>query len=1194
LSQSPNEVAGLPIQYADYAEWFCNQLTGDKYEKHLEYWAKQLNDVPPLDFPTQRTRGREQQFDAGTVAWHIPTELTSNIKKFTMREQVTPFVFLLTSLYVLLFRYSGQDDISIGANVAGRSLKQLETLIGFFVNTIVLRGDLSGNPNFLQLLRRVRKTTIDGFKHQDIPFERVVEAVKPERMLNRNPLYQVVLSQHMPDENFSFAGINVERPQRERMASPVDMEIYIGDTESGMSGEVVYSKTLFDEVYMQRLAANYVALLTEIIENPDLSLSEYVGLSAQERDKLNLLCHGKKVDYPRDQCIHSLFAQQVDKTPNSVALAHDHQSLTFQELNDHANRLAHYLRHLRVKPGNLVGVYLDRSLDQVIAILSVLKAGGAYVPLDPDFPLERIRFMLSDSGAKVLIAQDEESAAKLGFQGSVVHLDTKRDEIGAESGDNPEVQIPQDSAAYIIYTSGSTGVPKGVIGRHHGAINRFNWMWRTYPFDKNEVCCLKTRISFVDSVWELFGPLLRGVQVVLIADEVVQDPGRFVRFLSSNGVTRLVLVPSLLRAMLDNGSNLYEHLKKIEIWTTSGEILSYELYRSFRKKLPRARLLNLYGSSEVSADVTAAELTSDRSRRYVSLGRPIDNTDIYILDKYKNPVPIGVQGEIYVGGEALAQGYHNRPELTADQFTRNPFSEATDALLFKTGDLALFEENGEIQFRGRADSQVKLRGFRIELNEVQAVLESIEEVQTAVVIAKDNPYEHLVAFYTAGGVDLQKLDTKLREHARSRLPAYMVPSHFNQLSVMPLTPSGKIDRLALLNYENKDAGTASTASRIAQSEMEQRLTELWQEVLQVKTIYIDDNFFDLGGHSLLAVDLISRTNKAFDATLPVATLFEAPTISEIANHLDSVNESQVRRSLVQIKQGKASLAPLFLVHDVDGEAILYHGLAYSVNIERPVYVLRPFGTSECPILHTRIEDMAAHYIEEIKELQPEGPYLVGGLCAGGVVAFEMACQLQEKGDDVPLVAIIDALEVTTKPLRGKWRSRLSRFVTDTNRAFQQKNLGQKEKSQKTNVVGVALRKIANVIIYEIVMISKNLYERIKVNRFDRYLSSTRPVPQSLKHIPVATIYRVARKMYTPRIYQGQLVLFRATKATLEPNLSFDDTPVKEKTNEPTFGWNKRASGGVHAEDIPGGHSTMLQAPNVNVLGNRIEAFLRQK
>ncbi|MGB5709282.1 MAG: amino acid adenylation domain-containing protein, partial [Arenicellales bacterium] len=934
------------------------------------------------------------------------------------------------ALKILVARYSQQQDVVIGIPIANRTRSELENLIGFFVNTLALRTNLADDPTFENLIHEIRDETLQAYSHQDLPFEKLVEETHPERDLSRNPIYQVFFAfQNLPQLREEFADLSMERLPQKRTTVMTDLDIYAWEESGCLRGTFVYNKALFKPPTIKRMIGHFRTILEEIVADSSRRISQIQILTEKERTQLLSEWNSTRASFSEDCTIGKLFEDQVIKTPDAVALEFGDQTLSFSELNARANQLAHYLRSSGVVAESPVGVYLDRSMEQVIAILGVIKAGGAYVPLDPDYPAGRIQFMLQDSGCQVLVTQSDLHTVCSDYEGKIVTLDEGWADIGVESNDNLGSITTPESAAYIIYTSGSTGMPKGVVGLHRGAVNRMNWMWRNYPFSDEEVCCLKTRISFVDSIWELFGPLLQGVRVLLIPDEVVQDPERLVETLSSSRVSRLVLVPSLLRVLLQNVADLRTRLPDLKLWITSGESLPIELFHEFHKIIPHSRLLNLYGSSEVSADVTACELTLDNARDRVSIGKPIDNTKIYILDRDLNPMPVGVPGELYVSGVGLARGYLNRPDLTSERFVHNPFDGEQESRLFRTGDLARYRNNGEIEYMGRGDTQIKLRGFRIELGEIEAILKALEGLESVVVAVKEKPNEQLVAFYSTKDSYSNLSQETIRDHARAMLPNYMVPVIYRKLDSLPLTASGKVDRIALFANENLEIETVSSELREPHDDVELQLLELWRGVLQTENISTDANFFDLGGHSLLAVELISKVNRVFEKVLPVVTLFESPTIEELARIIGAEEDPTVRKSLFCVRSGNDRETPFYFVHDVDGEAILYHELANSISQDRPVYVLRPYGTAECPILHSRIKDMAAHYIDEIKQIQPNGPYHVGGLCAGGVIAFEMACQLQDRGDDVPMVAILDALEITTKPSRRRWGQRFDRVST---------------------------------------------------------------------------------------------------------------------------------------------------------------------
>lgn len=710
--------------------------------------------------------------------------------------------------------------------------------------------------------------------------------------------------------------------------------------------------------------------------------------------------------YPKEQSISRLFEAQVARTPGAVALIYEGRKLTYSELNEQANALAHYLRLLGVGPEVRVGLCVERSPEMVIGLLGILKAGGAYVPLDPSYPQNRLAFMLGDADTAVLLTQ-QPLLKRLPAHKNVVCLDAMWQVIAQESKENLPDSVSGENLSYIIYTSGSSGQPKGVLGTHRAAINRFHWMWTTYPFVAGEVCCQKTALSFVDSVWEVFGPLLQGVRVVIIPDMAVKDPRQLVHTLAIHGVTRIVLVPSLLRAMLETTNDLKTVLPRLKYCVSSGEALPLELALRFVKVMPHCALLNLYGSSEVAADATCYDM---RNWNYTSLtsipiGRPIANTQIYLLDERMRPVSIGSSGEIYVGGDGLARGYFNRPDLTPTRFVDNPFVSGTK--LYKTGDWGRYLRDGNIEYLGRQDQQVKIRGFRIELGEIETVLVEHPSVSQAVVVAHDvkgtSSDKRLVAY-----VVLHKGPTHanvdLRGYATKKLPSYMVPSTFVQLESFPLTPNGKVDRLALPAPESVRPPTEE--SFVAPTSMvAHRLKQIWEELLDVRPIGMRDNFFHLGGHSLLAAKLVARIEQDLGKRVSLATLFAAPTIEQLILAMQTEEEKSSRTPLVPVQAG-GSKAPFFYLHGAwDSDAFYCFQLSKRLGPDQPFYALPPYNFTGLQVAPS-IEEMAAAHIQSIRTVQPQGPYLLGGFCNGGLVAYEMARQLVMQGEQVERLVLV--------------------------------------------------------------------------------------------------------------------------------------------------------------------------------------------
>jgi len=875
---SPSPLPALPIQYADFALWQRRLLVGETLERQLTYWRGKLVGAPTLALPTDRPRPPVARFRGATATLAFPAELVARLRRLAHDEGATLFMVLLCAFKALLSRYSGQEDIVVGAPVANRTRPELEGLIGFFVNTLVLRTDLSGNPSFREALARVREVCLGAYAHQDIPFERLVDELVPARDLSRNPLFQVTFQlQHArPGEGAADSTLEVERG-----TSIFDLAFNLADGPAGLTGIIEYTTDLFDAATIAGLARHYETLLGGVVEAPERPLAELALLTAQERQRLVVDWNQTAVPVG-EQPVQALVTAQARRTPEAPALRAGDRVLSYRELEEQANRLAHRLRAAGVGRDVPVALCLPRAPELVVSMLAVLKAGGAYLPLDPAYPRARLGFMLRDSGAGVLVTTEALAAALPAGPATVILLDRDQAELAGYLGHDPGIQVGPGDLAYLIYTSGSTGTPKGVMATHRGVVNRLEWMWRTYPFEPDEVCCQKTPVSFVDSVWEIFGPLARGVPLVVIPDEDAKDPYRLVDALERYRVTRIVLVPSLLRALLDLDMALGERLRLLRHWTSSGEELRLELLRRFQERVPHAQLINLYGSSEVSADATCFHAQEDFAD-VVPIGRPIANTQVYVLDSHRRPVPVGVTGEIYVGGASLARGYLNAPALTAERFVPNPFGDNEHERLYRTGDLACYLPDGNLVFLGRADTQVKIAGHRIELGEIEAVLAEHPAVLESVVVRPDAAEPRLVAYVVTH--EPAPAAAILRAFALERLPALAVPTSFIRVDGLPLTPSGKIDRRALLDID--EAPQSDQPFLGPRNALETVLAGLFSEVLGVERVGVHDDFFrSLGGHSLLATRLVSRVRSALNAEVGIQELFQAPTVAGLADLLD--------------------------------------------------------------------------------------------------------------------------------------------------------------------------------------------------------------------------------------------------------------------------------------------------------------------
>ena len=881
------QLPALPIQYADFASWRRQTVESESIAEQLAYWRERFDGgATVLELPTDKPRPAVQSPSGAKRPLTIPAALCEQLRQIGGDERATLFMVLLAAFNALLYRYSGQAQIAVGTPVSMRNRPELTAAIGLVVNTLVLAASTSGDLSFRELLRRVRKAVIEGFANSEVPFERLVNVVRPGRDLSHNPLFQVMLQvsslptlrlRDLVAKPFDFPTGN----------SQYDLSFHLYESDMGLDGYIEYNTDLFTAERIDRMAGHFEILLQGAIADPDSVLAEMPLLSDNERQQQLITWNDSTFGLPENETIHGLFEARVGLTPDAVAVLDGDLSLTLSELNRLSNQLANELIGKGIGPGAIVAVCATRSATALATLLGILKSGNAYLPLDPSNPAKRLEFMLEDSGAALLVIEEKFLDLLPAPQMPKILLDGDKIAASSQSDINPSVQLPPTAPAYIIYTSGSTGTPKGVIGLHRGSINRFRWMWKKYPFEAEEICVQKTTLAFVDHVWEVFGPLLQGVPVSVIRDKVVRDPAKFIEYMRQQEVTRIVLVPSMLRAILDFDPKLGSRLPKLKICVCSGEALSVDVAERFIAAAPGVKLLNLYGSSEVAADVTAHEVrTVDINSGAIPIGRPVFNTELYVLDSNRQPVPVGIPGELHVGGIQLADGYLNRPELTEVHFVDNPFDDSGNSLLYRTGDLVCYRADGVLNYVGRRDQQVKSRGYRIELGEIEQLLMQHAAVREAVVTAREDvPGDIRIAAYYMSEQQPPISTMELRDFLRDKLPGYMVPSSFVQVVEWPLTSSNKVDRraLALPNREHY----ADWAYREPESGLERTIVTVWRELLQIDKVGVDDNFFDLGGHSLLLLQLRDRLGDLFNKELPLVEIFRYPTVRLLANYFSS-------------------------------------------------------------------------------------------------------------------------------------------------------------------------------------------------------------------------------------------------------------------------------------------------------------------
>jgi amino acid adenylation domain-containing protein len=910
-NRQPLLLPDLPIQYADFATWQRQWLQGETLETHLSYWKKNLQNIPTLQLTTDRPRPAIQTSHGAHQSFVLSETLSAGIKSLSHRHNVTLFTVLLAAFQTLLARYTGQTDIVIGSPIAGRNRGELEALIGFFLNMLALRVDLSGNPTFLDFLGRTRKVCLEALAHQDLPFEKLVEKLHTKRDLSYHPLFQVTFGfRNTPKFSIQLAGLKAEELEVDSGIARFDINLFMEEEENHLRGYLNYNTDLFNPDTIKRLIGHFKNLLESIVRDPVQRISNLSMLSEAERHQLLIEWNDTGRDYPTTKCIHQLFEEQVEKTPYATALVFEEQQLTYWELNQRANQLAHYLRKQGVEPEALVGMCVERSLEMVVGLLGILKAGGAYVPLDPEYPKERLAFVLDDAQISILLTQLKLLPRFADLRAHVLCIDNDGEKIAQESEDNPRTLAMAENLAYVIYTSGSTGQPKGVQIQHRSVVNLLRSMRRRPGMTDRDTLLAITTLSFDIAALELYLPLTVGGQTIVVSREIASDGCRLADRLSGASATVMQATPATWKMLLDSQ---WENDSRLKI-LCGGEALPNKL--ADQLLLKSSSLWNMYGPTETTIWSVHCQVSVERES--TSLGRPIDNTQTYILDANLQSVPIGVPGEIYIGGDGLARGYLKQPDLTAERFLPNPFGKQPGARLYKTGDLARYLPDGKIEFLGRIDNQVKIRGFRIEPGEIESVLIQHAAVREAVTLAQEDEVgeKYLIAYIVAVQMPISRT-SELRNFLKEKVPEYMVPSAFVFLEAMPLTPNGKLDYNALpaLDQSSHELGERYVAPRTL---VEELIAEIWAEVLKRDKVGIHDNFFELGGHSLLATRVISRAHKIFEVEVPVRILFEHPTIAGLALQI-----AQAEARKIAPQEMANLLAALESLSDEEAERLLH-------------------------------------------------------------------------------------------------------------------------------------------------------------------------------------------------------------------------------------------------------------------------------
>lgn len=886
-----------PASYARFVNWQRSMVESAQGRDAWNYWRSRLENVlTPICLPADHSRPNALSSRGAAYHFEIPASLALPLRQLARAENATPFAVLASVFHALLHRYTGAPEIPIGTPISGRSQGEFKNTVGYFVNPVILCAPVNAGTTFRQHLAAMRGAVIAAQEHGDFPFIEIVKRLRPERDTSRTPLFQVMLNLIKAtqvgvagdmlyaacSDDLRLGSLQLEAFPLKQQEGQFDLDLTLLDTGGAMPASLSYSTDLFEAETVARIAENFVTLLSAAIANPDRRISDLPLLASDEQAKVLVDWNATAKAYP-ETTIHRLVEEEVRRDPDATALVFEGHTMSYHDLNCRANQLAHYLRRLGVGPDVLVAVCIERSFEMVVALLGILKAGGAYVPVDPGYPADRQSYMIRDAGAPLILTQSKFAARLAAVDGHVVALDEDWHQIAGQPVENVEDSAQPGDLAYVIYTSGSSGQPKGAMNTHRGVCNRLLWMQDQYKLTGSDRVLQKTPFSFDVSVWEFFWPLMTGARMVLARPEGHKDPAYLVRLIRDEGITTLHFVPSMLRVFLET-EGLGECVSMRRV-ICSGEALPHELQERFFGLLD-AELHNLYGPTEAAVDVTYWACQRSSARKVVPIGRPVANTQIYILDCNMQPVPIGVPGEIYIGGVQVGRGYWRRPDLTDERFVRNPFGSG--GRLYRTGDLARWLPEGAIEYIGRIDYQVKLHGFRIELGEIESVLAQDPSVKQAVVTAREDAPgdQRLVAYISARNGEAPSI-ADLRTLLSARVPDYMVPSAFVYLDALPLTPNGKVDRKALPAPES----TRPALDHLYQAprtDVESTIAAMWGEVLRIGRVDIHDNFFELGGHSLLASGVVSRVRDRYGINLPLRTIFEAPTVQLLAGRIETL------------------------------------------------------------------------------------------------------------------------------------------------------------------------------------------------------------------------------------------------------------------------------------------------------------------
>jgi amino acid adenylation domain-containing protein len=1153
-------------RYAEYARAQAGMLTEAETAQQLEYWRNRLSGATPeLSLTADHPRPATPSFRGGHVAFELPEDLSGALRELARREGVTLFALLLAAFQALLSRHGGQTDLSIGTAVATRNRSGTEDLLGCCMNTLVLRGDLSGDPSVRELLRRAKETTLEALQNQELPFERVVETIRPSRDASHSPLFRAMVVLHnLRWPELRMGRLRVHPLSMESGSSALDLTLVV-DTGERLHGALEYSADLFERATAVRLVEHLRMLLREMVDDPEQRLSDLALTDGDEHRRVVGEWNDTAHDFGGPRCVHELVTAQAVRIPDAPALVASGELLTYRDVDQRARLLAMHLKQLGVGPESVVATCMAPSVDLPVALLGILRAGGAFLVLDPAYPAARLGGMLKAARAGVLIGRGRLPADLAESGATVVLLDDLEDAADPEVIGLIDGGVTPDSLAYIAFTSGSSGEPNPVMVPHRALWNQISWRQLHLPLGRDDVVLMRTPIGFDPAIWESFGPLAAGARLA-VPPLGGGDASALLRCMGEHGVTTVQIVPSVLAALLDHPDlKRAGYLRRI---ICGGEPLPRELQESCFARLPGVELHNLYGPTETTIDATWWRCRPGDAGITAPIGRPIPNAQAHVLDEHLRPSPVGVPGEIFIGGAGVARGYLDRPELNAARFLPDRIGGRADSRLYRTGDRGRWRRDGVLEFLGRLDDQVKIRGFRVEPAEVEAVMREHPGIAEAMVIGRsDATGGHRLEAWAVGRPELTPTTAELRTHLEARLPAHMVPALLAFTDALPRLPSGKLDRRAPI-ADSRVESSPNGGHRPPRDALELQLISIWETFFDARPIGVTDDFFDLGGHSLLAMRLQARLGSDLGVDVPVASLLQHRTIERLARLLRDGADPSAASHVAPLRafgshlvpiQDNGDRPPLFFVHPAGGGVLCYLDLARCLDAEQPFYGIEARGLTAGEAPHERIEDMAADYIEAVLAARPDGPYRLGGWSLGGVVAFEMARQLEAQGRQVELVALLDAWPAAPDASAAERSEPLEAFA---------RSIG--VPTERLSTPGRAFRELP---------VNEQLSVLLEHARATDLVPSDADPEELRRRLQLFAAHLGAMREYTPGPYTGEVTLFRAVEE------------ANGDVVEPGGAWTNLAGGGVTVHSVPGTHHTVLRDAGVRIIARELTARL---